>query len=119
MEPRTAGRLRIGSWHVDPTSGQIWRDGGEAARLDARPLRVLLCLAERAAEVVGIEELRDRAWGGVTVTPDSVYQAVATLRRLLGDDPRQSTYIETVPRLGYRMVATVAAADQAAAASRV
>jgi transcriptional activator of cad operon len=42
-----------------------------------------------------------------------VYQAVASLRRQLGDDPKQPTYIETVPRLGYRMVATVSAwADQ-------
>jgi TolB-like protein len=36
-----------------------------------------------------------------------VYQAVASLRRQLGDDPKQPSYIATVPRLGYRMVATV------------
>ena len=44
---------------------------------------------------------------GVVVTPDSVYQAVASLRRLLGDDAKEPTYIATVPRLGYRMVAAV------------
>jgi transcriptional activator of cad operon len=45
--------------------------------------------------------------------PDSVYQAVTALRRVLGDDPKQPTYIETVPRLGYRMVATMSPwADQ-------
>ena len=68
---------------------------------------VLLCLAERAGEVVSSEELLDQVWSGVYVNQDSVYQAVASLRRLLGDDPKQPTYIETVPRLGYRMVATV------------
>jgi transcriptional activator of cad operon len=36
-----------------------------------------------------------------------VYQAVASLRRQLGDDPKQPTYVATVPRLGYRMVAQV------------
>jgi transcriptional activator of cad operon len=41
------------------------------------------------------------------VASDSVYQAVASLRRVLGDDPKQPTYIATVPRLGYRMTATV------------
>ncbi|MGH9829447.1 MAG: hypothetical protein ACREDR_40025, partial [Blastocatellia bacterium] len=44
---------------------------------------------------------------GVIVSSDSVYQAVASLRRQLGDDSRQPIYIETVPRLGYRMVAPV------------
>jgi TolB-like protein/DNA-binding winged helix-turn-helix (wHTH) protein len=70
-------------------------------------MRLLLCLAGHAGEVVSINELLDQVWSDVTVAPDSVYQAVASLRRLLGDDPKQSAYIETVPRLGYRMVATV------------
>jgi TolB-like protein/DNA-binding winged helix-turn-helix (wHTH) protein len=68
---------------------------------------LLLCLAERAGEVVSIDDLLSQVWSGVTVTQDSVYQAVASLRRLLGDDPKQPTYIATVPRLGYRMVAPV------------
>ena len=70
-------------------------------------MRLLLCLAEHPGEVVSIEDLLNQVWSDVTVSPDSVYQAVASLRRLLGDDPRQPTYITTVPRLGYRMVATV------------
>jgi TolB-like protein/DNA-binding winged helix-turn-helix (wHTH) protein len=70
-------------------------------------MRLLMCLAEHAGEVVSIDDLLNQAWADVTVAPDSVYQAVASLRRLLSDDPRQPTYIETVPRLGYRMVASV------------
>jgi len=70
-------------------------------------MRVLVCLAEHAGEVVSIDELLNQAWPDVVVAPDSVYQAVTSLRRLLGDDPKQPTYIETVPRLGYRMVAKV------------
>src|SRR5258708_28479241 len=70
-------------------------------------MRLLVCLAEQVGEVVSIDDLLNRVWSDVIVAPDSVYQAVASLRRLLGDDPRQPTYIETVPRLGYRMVATV------------
>jgi TolB-like protein/DNA-binding winged helix-turn-helix (wHTH) protein len=98
--------LRIGAWCVNPTSGQISRDG-ETARVEVRTMRLLLCLAEHAGEVVSIDDLLNYVWSGVIVTQDSVYQSVASLRRLLGDDPRQPTYIETVPRLGYRMVATV------------
>lgn len=70
-------------------------------------MRLLLCLAEHAGEVVSIDDLLNQVWAGVIVSPDSVYQAVASLRRLLGDDPKEPTYIATVPRLGYRMVATV------------
>jgi TolB-like protein len=76
-------------------------------------MRVLLCLAEHSGEVVSIDDLLNQVWPEVTVTPDSVYQAVASLRRLLGDDPKQPTYIATVPRLGYKMVAAVSPwADQ-------
>jgi transcriptional activator of cad operon len=70
-------------------------------------MRLLLCLVEHAGEVVSSEDLLNQVWPGVFVNQDSVYQAVASLRRLFGDDPRQPTYIETVPRLGYRMVAAV------------
>jgi transcriptional activator of cad operon len=98
--------LRIGAWCVNPVVGQISRDG-EIARVEVRTMRLLLCLAERAGEVVSIDDLLNQVWSEVSVGPDSVYQAVASLRRLLGDDPKQPTYIATVPRLGYRMVASV------------
>jgi len=104
--------IRIGAWCVNPASGQISRDG-ETARVEARTMRLLLCLAEHAGEVVSIDDLLNQVWSGVFVNQDSVYQAVASLRRLLGDDPKEPTYIETVPRLGYRLVATVSPwADQ-------
>jgi transcriptional activator of cad operon len=70
-------------------------------------MRLLLCLAARPGEVVSIDDLIDQVWAGVIVSSDSVYQAVTSLRRQLGDDAKLPTYIETVPRLGYRMVAKV------------
>ncbi|HLJ48685.1 MAG TPA: winged helix-turn-helix domain-containing protein [Bryobacteraceae bacterium] len=106
MEHPTAAMLRIGAWCVNPTSGQLSRDG-ETARLDVRSMRLLMSLAERPGEVVSIDDLLNQVWPGVAVTPDSVYQAVASLRRLLGDDPKSPSYIATVPRLGYRMIAPV------------
>ena len=99
--------MRIGAWRVDPLAGEMSRAGGETIRVEARTMRLLLHLASRAGEVVSIDELLDRVWAGVIVTPDSVYQAITSLRRLLGDDPKRPTYIATVPRLGYRMIAAV------------
>lgn len=106
--------LRISDWDVNPASGQISREG-EVVRMEARTMRLLLYLADRAGEVVSIDELLKEVWSGVIVTSDSVYQAVASLRRVLGDDPRQPTYIVTVPRRGYRMIATVTSAGVASA----
>jgi transcriptional activator of cad operon len=106
MDRLTAIPLRVGAWCVDPRTGQMSREG-EVVRVEARTLRLLMYLAERAGEVVSIDELLSHVWSGVIVTPDSVYQGVAALRRILGDDPKEPRYIATVPRLGYRMVAQV------------
>jgi transcriptional activator of cad operon len=106
MERPTPTMLRIGDWCVNPAAGEISRNGARA-RVEARTMRLLLCLAEHAGEVVSIDDLLGQVWSDVTVTPDSVYQAVTSLRRLLGDDPKRPIYIATVARLGYRMIAPV------------
>ena len=106
MDRLSSQTFRVGDWRVDARAGELTR-GGETARLDVRAMQLLQCLAERAGEVVSIDELLDKVWAGVTVSQDSVYQAVAGLRRQLGDDPKEPKYIATVPRLGYRMVAKV------------
>ena len=98
--------MRVGEWRVSAKSGEISRDG-ETIRLEARTMRLLVCLAEHAGALMSIDDLLDQVWAGVIVSQDSVYQAVASLRRQLGDDSKQPSYIETVPRLGYRMVAKV------------
>ncbi len=106
MEGSGKTQLRVGTWRVNPAAGEISREG-EVIRLEARTMLLLLCLAEHAGEVVSIDDLLTRVWAGVNVSPDSVYQAVASLRKQLRDDSKQPAYIATVPRLGYRMVAPV------------
>jgi TolB-like protein/DNA-binding winged helix-turn-helix (wHTH) protein len=106
MDSPNRAMLLVGGWCVNPASGEISRHG-ETVRIDVRTMRLLVCLAEHAGEIVSIDELLTRVWPDVVVSPDSVYQAVATLRRVLGDDPKQPAYIATVPRLGYRMLASV------------
>ncbi|WP_266171074.1 winged helix-turn-helix domain-containing protein [Dyella subtropica] len=98
--------MRIGEWSIHPATDQMSRHG-ELIRLESRTMRLLLCLAEHAGAVVSIDDLLSKVWPGVIVTSDSVYQAVASLRGQLGDNPKQPTYIATVPRRGYRLVAKV------------
>ncbi|MDP9012131.1 MAG: winged helix-turn-helix domain-containing protein, partial [Pseudomonadota bacterium] len=104
--PAINGMLRIGSLRVDPAVDEIERDG-RVIKLEPKVMRLLVCLAEHAGEVVSVEQLLDEVWKDVVVTHDSVYQAVAGLRRVLGDDPKNPTYIANVVRRGYRLIAPV------------
>jgi len=98
--------LRIGTWRVDPTTDEISR-GTETHKLEPRTMRLLLYLAAHPGQVVDVHRLLDEVWSGVVVTPGSVYQAIAQLRRLLGDQAEHPTYIDTHSRKGYRLVASV------------
>jgi TolB-like protein/Tfp pilus assembly protein PilF len=100
--------LRIADLRVDPGLDEISKDG-HTIKLEPKAMELLICLAERAGEVVSVDELLDRVWKDVIVSHDSVYAAVAALRRTLGDDPKKPTYIANVVRRGYRLVAPVSA----------
>ena len=98
--------LRIGAVCADPSLDEIVRDGRHI-KLEPRTMRLLIYLAERAGQVVSVQELLAEVWRDVVVTQDSVYSAVAALRRALGDEATQPVYIANVPRRGYRLVASV------------
>jgi TolB-like protein/DNA-binding winged helix-turn-helix (wHTH) protein len=104
--------LRVGEWRVDPALDEISKEG-TPVKLEPRAMRLLVCLAERAGQVVSVERLLDEVWKDVVVTPNSVYHAVATLRRVLGDNTKEPTYITNVLRRGYRLVAPVQWVDAA------
>jgi TolB-like protein/DNA-binding winged helix-turn-helix (wHTH) protein len=98
--------LRVGEWWVDPALDELSKDGA-TVKLEPQAMRLLLCLVERAGQVVSVEQLLDEVWKDVVVTQNSVYHAVAMLRRVLGDNTKEPTYIANVPRRGYRLVAPV------------
>lgn len=105
MAPAKRPAFRVGAWRVNPTVDEISQEG-KVIKLEPRLMGLLLCLAERPGEVVSHQTLLDEVWHDVIVSPDSVYQAVGALRRILGDDTKEPTYIANVPRRGYRLVAT-------------
>jgi transcriptional activator of cad operon len=100
------GALQIGEWIVNPSLDSISK-GTETQKLEPRTMRLLLCLAGSAGEVVSVDRLLNEVWTGVVVGPASVYQSVSQLRKLLGDVDPEPTYIVTVPRKGYRLIAPV------------
>jgi adenylate cyclase len=98
--------LRIADVRVDPALDEIHR-GGRKIKVERKTMQLLMCLAERAGQVVSIEELLNVVWKDVVVSQDSVYAAVAALRRTLGDDPKSPKYIANVVSRGYRLIAPV------------
>jgi TolB-like protein/DNA-binding winged helix-turn-helix (wHTH) protein/Flp pilus assembly protein TadD len=104
--PDSSSVVQIGEWMVHPALDSISR-GNETQKLEPRAMRLLLCLANSAGEVVSIDRLLTEVWAGVVVGSASVYEAVSQLRKILGDVEAKPTYIATVPRKGYRLVAPV------------
>ena len=98
--------LWIGEWLVNPALDTISR-GAETHKLEPRTMRLLMCLAQAEGRSVSLDHLLAEVWTGVVVGSASVYQTVSQLRKLLGDVESPPRYIATVPRKGYRLVATV------------
>jgi DNA-binding winged helix-turn-helix (wHTH) protein/TolB-like protein/Tfp pilus assembly protein PilF len=101
--------VQIGPWSVDPEANVV-RRGEETIRLEPKAMDVLVLLAQRAGRVVRREELFAAAWPGVVVGDEALTQSIIKLRRALGDDSRAPSYIETVAKRGYRLIAPVSLA---------
>ena len=99
-------RFRVGDWTVEPDLNQLSTQG-RAVKVEPKAMAVLLHLADRPGQVVGREALLSQGWPGVVVGDDSLTQVVIKLRKALGDDPDRPTYIQTVTKRGYRLVAPV------------
>lgn len=108
----TPAELRIGRWTLRAPIDELELDG-QRVKLEPRLTQLLLALCERAGEVVDAASLHDSVWGRLQVTPNSIYEAVGQLRRVLAADRSTPAYIATVPRRGYRLLAPVVAAAPA------
>jgi DNA-binding winged helix-turn-helix (wHTH) protein len=80
------------------------RRGEAELPLIPRYLDLLLLLVERRDEAVHRQLIFDVVWNDVIVSDSALTQAIRTLRRTLGDDPKEPRFIRTVSRHGYRFV---------------
>lgn len=107
--------VRFGVFVLDEQQGRLLRDGREVA-LAPRSFALLCFLVRHANQLLGREALLDAVWGHRHVSPGVLKTAVHVLREALGEGGRSSECrIESVPRRGYRLVATVEAASSAPA----
>jgi len=97
----------FGDFRLDVPQRRLLRRDGTPVPLTPRLLDVLLHLVEHAGELLGKEALMQALWPGLVVEENNLNQAISALRRSLGDESQDSRYIQTVPRRGFRFVATV------------
>ena len=88
-------------FELDTFARRLTRSGEPVAVAD-RHLDVLYRLVSHPGELVSKEALVTAGWGDVAVTDNSLEQAISALRRALGSRADGGSYIETVPRRGYR-----------------
>jgi len=96
----------MGEWEVNQAEDTLCL-GDRSVRLEPRVMDVLVYLAAEPGRVVPKEELLKAVWGGAFVEEGALSQAVHSLRKVLGDDARQSRFIQTIPKRGYRLAAPV------------
>ena len=106
-------RLSIGEWTVDPETNELSRNGA-TVRIEPKAMDVLMLLAARVGRVVARDELLASAWPGVVVGDEALTQEINKLRKALGDNSRSPSYIDTIAKRGYRLIAPVRSGDVAA-----
>lgn len=100
--------LRFGDFDVDLRSGELRRNGVKI-KIQDQPFQILASLLERPGDLVTREELRKRLWPeGIHVDfENGLNIAVTKLRQTLGDEAETPRFIETLPKRGYRFIASV------------
>ena len=105
----------LGDWMVYPDRACIERDGREV-RLAPKALAVLQVLVRSAGQAVTRQQLFEEVWPGGVVSDEALTQRISELRKALGDSPKKPRYIETIPKVGFRLIAPLhvpGAANQA------
>ena len=98
--------FEFGRFRMNVAERVLLRDG-EVVPLTPKVFDILLTLVENRGQVVSKEELMKRVWPDTFVEEGNLTQNISLLRKALGETPGGAQFIETVPRRGYRFVATI------------
>ncbi len=98
--------FRVGDWLVEPNLNHISR-GDKSIPVEPKVIEVLVCLSARPGEVFSKKEILQAVWPDTFVSEDVLLYSISELRKAFGDDARNPQIIQTIPRRGYRLIATV------------
>jgi TolB-like protein/DNA-binding winged helix-turn-helix (wHTH) protein len=107
-QTKSRERVVFGEYELDCHSGELRRNG-TLLKLQPQPAKILAILVGRAGELVTRQELAEQVWGSETYVDfeHGLNFAVRQIRGVLEDDAEQPRFLETVPRRGYRFIATI------------
>lgn len=95
-----AEQYKIGDFIIDLSRNQITQNK-EPQIIPPKALAVLTYLAKNQGKVISQDELLDNIWQGTVVSPNTLQRSIAQLRKALGDDGKEQTYIKTHAKQGY------------------
>ena len=98
--------FRVGEFLIEPQLNNI-SNNGTSVHVEPKVMQVLTCLIASADEVVAKEQLIKIVWADTFVGDDVLTRAISELRKVFRDDSKEPRYIQTIPRTGYRLIATV------------
>ncbi len=98
--------FQLGGWRVYPDQGLL-KGQDEQCHLEPKVMEVLVYLAGRQNTVIRRDELISEVWHGTPVTDEVLSRAISVLRTTLGDDRMTPLYIQTLPKVGYRLLMPV------------
>jgi len=96
----------FGPFLLIPAERQFLRDN-EPVSLTPKSFDLLVVLVENSGHLIEKGELMKRIWPDSFVEEANLSVNISALRRALGEGPDENQYVETVPRRGYRFVASV------------
>jgi len=98
--------FRLGDWSVDSNTHRL-HQGSVVRSLQMKTMQVLLELVRYPNQVVSKDHLIDTVWAERFVVEGVLKRCISDLRKALDDDSQSPKYIETIPKLGYRLIAKI------------
>ena len=104
----TTRSFAVGDWLVEPSINRI-STASEEIHLRPQLMEVLVYLADQQGRIATLESIHDDLWSGRVVSSGTIYNCIAELREAFSRDGKQLSYIETVPKKGYRLAPPIVA----------
>ncbi|AQS40018.1 DNA-binding protein with winged-HTH domain [Shewanella psychrophila] len=107
----TQPRYRLADRLIDPSQCTILKDG-ILLKVELRAMQVLLCLIKHADEPVSRDMLLEEVWSGGEVSDNAINRIIGLLRNQLGDNAKSPSFIKTLPKVGYVLIAEISLVEK-------